>query len=51
MKQLKKLTRYHKTRLSKKGLEPDKYGLKYEDNDCFIVVPKNGGDEVRISKK
>lgn len=51
MKQLKKLTRYHKVRLSKKNLDPNLYALKREDNESFTVVLKDGtGGEVTFNK-
>lgn len=50
MKQLKKLTRVQKIRMSKKGFNPAKYALKHEDKTCFIVVPKDGGNEIKFDK-
>lgn len=44
MKQPKKLTRYQKQKLAKKNMNPDDYMVKYEDNDRFVVVPKEGRD-------
>lgn len=46
MKNLKKLTRSMKEIMSKKGYNPDEYGLVRGTNDVFIVQHRETGKQV-----
>lgn len=46
MKNLKKLTRSMKEIMSKKGYNPDDYGLVRGTNDVFIVQHRETGKQV-----